>query len=152
MIGSLLRLPREHVVARMLTTVNAQGFDVSLTELGVFMYPGPHGRRPIELARQCNVSRQAMNYVLAELERRGYLLRRPGAASNSTELQLTARGQEMYALMRTCVATSNRNGRNTWANSASTRCERPCRICRRGWAKWIDAFGRCAMQDREFLI
>jgi DNA-binding MarR family transcriptional regulator len=104
MIGSLLRLPREHVVARMLSTVNAQGFDVSLTELGVFMYPGPHGRRPIELARQCNMSRQAMNYVLAELERRGYLLRRPGAASNSTELQLTDKGQQMYALMRSCVA------------------------------------------------
>ncbi len=105
MIGSLLRLPREHVVARMLATVNEHGFDVSPTELGVFMYPGPHGRRPIELARQCNVSRQAMNYVLAELERRGYLLRRPGPASNSTELQLTAKGQEMYALMRGCVAT-----------------------------------------------
>lgn len=105
MIGSLLRLPREHVVARMLSTVNEHGFDVSLTELGVFMYPGPHGRRPIELARQCNMSRQAMNYVLAELERRGYLLRKPGAASNSTELQVTSKGQKMYALMRSCVAS-----------------------------------------------
>lgn len=104
MIGSLLRLPREHVVARMLATVNEHGFDVSPTELGVFMYPGPDGRRPIELARQCNMSRQAMNYVLAELERRGYILRRAGAASNSIELQLTAKGQEMYALMRACVA------------------------------------------------
>lgn len=49
------------------------------------------------------MSRQAMNYVPAELERRGYLLRRPGAASNSTALQLTDKGRQMYVPMRSCV-------------------------------------------------
>jgi DNA-binding MarR family transcriptional regulator len=105
MIGSLLRLPREHVVARMLALVNQHGFDVSQTELGVFMYPGPDGRRPIELAKQCNMSRQAMNYVLAGLETRGYLTRTAAAGASSTLLHATERGHRMYTLMRSCVAT-----------------------------------------------
>jgi hypothetical protein len=40
LIGSLMRLPREYIVARMLAEVHRQGFDVSQTELGVFMFPG----------------------------------------------------------------------------------------------------------------
>ena len=104
MIGSLLRLPREHVVARMLVEVNENGFDVTETELNVFMHPGPDGRRPVELARQCNMSRQAMNYVLAGLERRGYLARRADSSPTSAVIQMMPRGWEMYARMRTTVA------------------------------------------------
>ena len=84
MIGSLLRLPHEVIVARMLAALNAKGFDISPTELGVFLYPGPEGRRPIELARQCHMTRQAMNYVLAGLERRGYIERHTGASRGRT--------------------------------------------------------------------
>lgn len=105
MIGSLLRMPREHVVARMLAEVNKHGFDVSGTELGVFMYPGPDGRRPIDLARQCGMTRQAMNYVLAELERRGYIERRAGPGSAVNVVHMTGKGQEMVALMRSCIST-----------------------------------------------
>ena len=105
MIGSLLRLPREYVVARMLTEVNQQGFDVTDTELGVFMYPGPDGRRPIDLARQCNMTRQAMNYVLAGLERRGYIARGAGSESTARGVWLTDRGRDMFVLMRNCVGT-----------------------------------------------
>src|ERR1700743_2684552 len=84
LIGSLLRLPREHIVARVLAEFHRQGFDVPQPELGVFMFPGPDGRRPADLARQCHMSRQAMNYVLTELERRDYMERRAGPASAST--------------------------------------------------------------------
>jgi DNA-binding MarR family transcriptional regulator len=105
MIGSLLRLPREHIVGRMLAEVNARGFDVSETELHVFMFPGPNGRRPAELARQCYMTRQAMNYVLSELERRDYIARQPGPTAASTVIQMTARGTEMIELMRAVVVT-----------------------------------------------
>lgn len=108
LIGSLLRLPREHIVARMLAEVHRQGFDVSQTELGVFMFPGPDGRRPADLARQCHMSRQAMNYVLTELERRNYIERRAGPTSASTVVHIKERGQEMLALMRDCVSTVER--------------------------------------------
>jgi hypothetical protein len=57
LIGSLLRLPREVMVARMFEALNSHGFDLTLTELSVFMFPGPEGRRPADLARQCNMTR-----------------------------------------------------------------------------------------------
>jgi DNA-binding MarR family transcriptional regulator len=104
MIGSLLRLPHEVVVARMLAALNSKGFDISLTELGVFLYPGPDGRRPIDLARQCNMTRQAMNYVLAGLERRGYIERRAGTGAAVRVVRMTDRGWKMLAHIRSCVA------------------------------------------------
>ena len=105
MIGSLLRLPHEVVVARMLAALNDDAFPITLTELGVFPYPGPEGRRPIDLARQCNMTRQAMNYVLASLERRGYIERHAGAHSAARVVRMTDRGWEMRAHLRSGVAT-----------------------------------------------
>ena len=104
MIGSLLRLPHEVVVARMLAVLEGSGFDITPTELGVFLYPGPEGRRPADLARQCHMTRQAMNYVLAGLERRGYLERQAGPHAAATVVRLTARGRAMFEPIRRCVA------------------------------------------------
>ena len=108
MIGSLLRLPHEVVVGRMLATLHERGFDLSHTELGVFLYPGPDGRRPIDLARQCNMTRQAMNYVLAGLERRGYLARRVEAGGAARVIRMTDRGWAMVGPIRDCVAAIER--------------------------------------------
>jgi len=108
MIGSLLRLPHEVVVARMLAALEGSGFDLTPTELGVFLYPGPEGRRPADLARQCNMTRQAMNYVLAGLERRGYLERQAGPHAAATVVRLTARGRAMIEPIRRCVAEIER--------------------------------------------
>jgi DNA-binding MarR family transcriptional regulator len=103
LIGALLRLPHEAVVLRMLATINTNGFDITLTELAVFLYPGPEGQRPIDLARQCNMSRQAMNYVLAGLENRGYILRQDGSSSAARVVRMTDRGWEVIAQIRKCV-------------------------------------------------
>jgi len=108
MIGSLLRLPHEVVVTRMLAALDSSGFDITVTELGVFLYPGPDGRRPVDLARQCNMTRQAMNYVLASLERRGYIERRVGAHAATRVVRMTDRGWSMIAQMRSCVAAIER--------------------------------------------
>jgi DNA-binding MarR family transcriptional regulator len=69
----------------------------------VFLYPGPEGRRPIDLARQCNMTRQAMNYVLAGLENRGYILRQaePGAAARV--VRMTDRGWTVFGQIRICI-------------------------------------------------
>ena len=103
LIGSLLRLPHEAVVARMFDVLNSKGFVITLTELGVFLYPGPDGRRPVDLARQCNMTRQAMNYVLAGLERRGYIERHAGSSAPSREVRLTKKGWEVVVQIRICV-------------------------------------------------
>lgn len=103
LIGALLRLPREYIVRRMFRELQQQGFDLSEGEMAVFMFPGPEGRRPIELARQCNMSRQAMNYVLAALESRGYLERHGQDGARATSVQLTERGRAVFAQMRSTV-------------------------------------------------
>ncbi len=108
LIGSLLRLPREVIVARMLAALNDEGFDITLTELGVFMYPGPDGQRPIDLARRCGMTRQAMNYVLKGLERRGYVERHAGTSGAARHVRLTDRGREVGNRMRRCVAEVER--------------------------------------------
>jgi DNA-binding MarR family transcriptional regulator len=107
-IGVLLRLPHEVVTARMLSVLADKGFDVTPTELGVFLYPGPDGRRPIDLARQCHMTRQAMNYVLAGLEQRGYIERQADPGTAARVVRLTARGREMIKPIRSCVAEVER--------------------------------------------
>ena len=54
LIGSLLRLPHEVVVTHIFEVLNTHNFDITSTELNIFMYPGPEGRRPIDLALQCS--------------------------------------------------------------------------------------------------
>jgi DNA-binding MarR family transcriptional regulator len=133
MIGSLLRLPHEVVVARMLAALNRSGVDVTLTELGVFLYPGPDGRRPSDLARQCNMTRQAMNYVLAGLERRGYIERQAGTSAAARVVHLTDRGWEIVAQIRHCVAAIEQE----WASHLGTQRFKVLRETLRDLAVWL---------------
>src|SRR4029453_3645430 len=78
MIGALLRMPWEAVQRHMLTRLHERGFDdLDAAPLNVFPYPGPQGTRPSELATRLRMTKQALNYLLGELERLGYLERRP---------------------------------------------------------------------------
>jgi DNA-binding MarR family transcriptional regulator len=103
LIGALLRFPREVVVQRMLDALNAHGYDLTPTEVGVLMYPGPEGRRPSELARACAMSRQSMNYLLAGLEERDYLRRADGESGLARVVHLSKRGRDAGLLMRRTV-------------------------------------------------
>ena len=103
LIGALLRFPREAVVQRMLDALNAHGYDITPTELGVLMYPGPEGKRPSELARLCAMSRQSMNYLLSGLEERGYLRRADGESGLARVVHLSKRGRDAGLLMRSTV-------------------------------------------------
>jgi DNA-binding MarR family transcriptional regulator len=133
MIGSLLRLPHEVIMARMLAALRGSGFDLTPTELGVFLYPGPDGRRPIDLARQCNMTRQAMNYVLAALERRGYIKRDAESGVAARVVRLTARGWEVVAQIRGCVASIERE----WASHLGAQRFKALRETLRELAAWL---------------
>jgi DNA-binding MarR family transcriptional regulator len=133
MIGSLLRLPHEVVTARILAVLQNNGVDISPTELGVFLYPGPEGRRPAELARQCNMTRQAMNYVLAGLERRGYIERQAGPNSAARVVRMTARGRAMVAPVRNCVAEIERE----WADHLGVKRFKALRDTLHDLALWL---------------
>jgi DNA-binding MarR family transcriptional regulator len=133
MIGSLLRLPHDAVMARMLATLNRSGFDLTPTELGVFLYPGPDGRRPIDLARQCNMTRQAMNYVLAGLERRGYIKRNAGTSAAVRVVRLSERGWEIVAQIRGCVVAIEQE----WASHLGAQRFKVLRETLRDLALWL---------------
>ena len=75
LIGALLRITHEAVRQQVLADVRAAGFELSSAEFAVMQYPGPDGLRPIDLAKQCNVSKQGVNYLLAGLMERGYIER-----------------------------------------------------------------------------
>jgi DNA-binding MarR family transcriptional regulator len=137
MIGSLLRLPHEVVMARMLAALNVNGFDITTTELRVLLYPGPDGRRPIDLARQCNMTRQAMNYVLAGLERRGYIERQAGTNSAARVVRLTDRGAKLVPVIRGCVAAIERE----WAAQLGARRFNALRETLRDLSLWLGKLG-----------
>jgi len=94
----------------MLDRLCERGFDdLDTAHLAVFQYPGPQGARPSELAAELGVSKQALNYLLGELERLGYLERRPDPDDlRSKRIALTARGQDVVRVMRGAVSELER--------------------------------------------
>jgi DNA-binding MarR family transcriptional regulator len=105
LIGALLRLPWEAVQRRMLERLHERGFDdLDTAHLNVFQYPGPQGARPSELAARLRISKQALNYLLGELERLDYLERRPDPDDlRSKRVAVTARGASAIAVIREAV-------------------------------------------------
>src|SRR5262245_64801146 len=111
LIGALLRQPWESVQRRMLDRLHEHGFDdLDAAHLNVFQYPGPQGAKPSELATRLRVSKQALNYLLGELERLGYLERRPDPDDlRSKRVALTKRGTSVALVMRDAVAELERD-------------------------------------------
>ena len=105
MIGALLRIPWEAVQRHMLERLHERGFDdLDAAHLNVFQYPGPQGARPTELATRLRISKQALNYLLGELERLDYLERRPDPDDlRSKRVVLTRRGTSAIHVIREAV-------------------------------------------------
>ena len=124
LIGALMRVPLDYAYERLIAALHAEGFtDVVPAHLAVLRYPGPSGRRPVQLAADANLSRQAMNYLLGQLESLGYIERRPDEDDG--------RGQRVYATERGEALT-------TVARAAVRALE----------DEWTDALGR---EDLETL-
>ena len=105
LIGALLRFPWEAVQRHMLERLHERGFDdLDAAHLNVFQYPGPQGARPSELAGRLGVSKQALNYLLGELERTGYVERQPHPDDQrSKRIALTDRGTAAVGVIRDAV-------------------------------------------------
>lgn len=90
----------------MLERLYERGFDdLDMPHLNVLQYPGPDGVRPSELAERLRVSKQALNYLLGQLERLGYLERLADEHDlRSRRIFLTARGHEALRAIRDAVA------------------------------------------------
>ena len=105
LIGALLRMPWESIVERLLAGLHERGFtDLGASHLSVLQWPGPDDLRPSELAAQSRMSKQALNYLLGQLERLGYLERRADPRDQRFKrIALTQRGQRAALAMRDIV-------------------------------------------------
>ena len=105
LIGALLRMPWDAVQQHMLDRLHESGFgDFDAAYLSVFQYPGPQDARPSELAARLRISKQALNYLLGELERLGYLERRVDPDDRrSKRIALTPCGIAAVGVIRDAV-------------------------------------------------
>jgi DNA-binding MarR family transcriptional regulator len=118
LLGALLRMPVDVIRGRMLDALHESGFtDLIPSHLVVLRYPGPDGRRPGEIAAQSGMSKQALNYLLGQLETLGYLERREDPDDQrSRRVQLTPRGHAAMATIRTAVTAVEQE----WAQALGT--------------------------------
>src|SRR5215470_2556603 len=105
LMGALLRIPWETVRRRMVERLHEHGFgDLDAAHLSLFLFPGPHGAKPSELAARLGASKQSINHLLGQLERMGYLERRDDADDlRARRIHVTARGKSAGLVMREAV-------------------------------------------------
>ena len=106
LLGALLRIPWEAVQQHMLERLHERGFDdFDRAYFAVFRYPGPQGARPTDVAARLGISKQALNYLLRELERLGYLERESDPDDlRSKRIVMTKRGIAAVGVIRDAVA------------------------------------------------
>lgn len=105
LIGALLRRPFETVRDRMLAGMHQRGYtDLVPAHLNVLQYPGPENQRPSDLATHTRMSRQALNYLLGQLQQLGYLTRQDDSADQrSKRIHLTPKGHAAIKAIREIV-------------------------------------------------
>jgi DNA-binding MarR family transcriptional regulator len=116
-----MRIPLDNVYERILAALHEHGFtDIGVAHFKVLRWPGPNGDRPVDLAQRAGMTRQAMNYMLGQLEDLGYVERRvdPGDV-RSRGVYLTQRGTSTIAVIRDAVNELERDweaqlGRDDW--------------------------------------
>jgi len=92
-VSAMLRAAYHERRRRMLEALTERGFDdVNEAHFALFQLPPPDGERPSDLARRNGMSKQAMNHLLGQLEKLGYLERRRERPDSHPTVQLTDRG------------------------------------------------------------
>jgi DNA-binding MarR family transcriptional regulator len=106
LLGALLRMPLDAVVARILAGLHDAGFtDLVPAHFPVLRYPGPENRRPSELAAEARMTKQAMNYLLGQMQQLGYLTRDDDPGDQRFKrVRLTKRGHAAARAIRDIVA------------------------------------------------
>lgn len=102
--GALLRMTYQAIRERQFAALREKGFDdLNQPLLSVFLYPPPDRMRPSELAERANMTKQAMNYLLGQLEARGYIERRAERGSSRRLVFLTNRGWQVREILLAVV-------------------------------------------------
>lgn len=105
LIGALLRAPYETVRDRMLPGLHERGFtDLTAAHVAMLHYPGLENQRPLELAIQSHMTKQALNYLLGQLEQLGYLTRETDSDDHRFKrIRLTPRGHRVGTAVREII-------------------------------------------------
>jgi DNA-binding MarR family transcriptional regulator len=96
-IAALLRMAYQAARRRQLKAQEQSGFgDLNQAHLNVLVYPPPDGVRPSELAERTFMTKQAMNYLLGQLEALGYIERKTDKHHRRRLVFLTRRGWRVF--------------------------------------------------------
>jgi len=99
LIGALLRVPAQAIQRRIITELNAAGFnELRVPHMAVLQFPGPDGVRPGVLAERAGMSKQAMNQLLRSLEDLGYIVRSDAPNERRARIcRFTDRGRAAFS-------------------------------------------------------
>ncbi len=117
LIGARLRYVLGAVELRIVQALMDAGFtDIHLAHFKVLRFPPPENERPIDLAQRAGMTKQAMNYLLVQLEELGYVRRNPGEGSGR-RISLTDKGWKVAQIQRATVRALERE----WAQKFGAR-------------------------------
>ncbi|WP_157792860.1 MarR family winged helix-turn-helix transcriptional regulator [Bordetella genomosp. 8] len=104
LIGARLRYCLTLVEQRLSSALAESGYaDIQIAHFKVFRFPPPENTRPIDLAQRAGMSKQAMNYLLQQLEEMGYVRRINVAGAPSRVVSLTEKGWKVAEIQRATV-------------------------------------------------
>jgi DNA-binding MarR family transcriptional regulator len=104
LIGARLRFCLLRVEQRLGQALASAGFtDIQTAHFKVLRFPPPENERPIDLAQRAGMSKQAMNYLLQQLEELGYLQRVSTDESPARLVSLTEKGWKVAEIQRATV-------------------------------------------------
>ena len=101
-MGALLRAAWKGVRDHIDEAVKAAGYvDITGAHVSLFRHPTLDGMRPTDLAGEMQLSKQAVNDLLRDLERQGYIRRDVDPADRRSRLiRLTAKGMKLEDTVR----------------------------------------------------
>jgi DNA-binding MarR family transcriptional regulator len=105
LIGALLRIPFQAVVARIYEGLMEAGYsDMGPAHYVVFQHLPLEGMHLTELAERAQITKQSMGYLVDYLQERGYVERVPDPVDGRAKLvRYTERGRELYRVARQIV-------------------------------------------------
>ena len=103
-VGAMLRIVYQFTRNHQLKVLAENGFgDLNQALFNVMVYPHPDGVRLGELAERINMTKQATNYLLGQLETLGYIERKRQKGSTRRLIFLTRRGWQSIDVHRAAV-------------------------------------------------
>lgn len=114
-VGFLVEIPLQAIEAAIVGLLAERGFgDVRPAHSRVFTSVAGQGSRITDMAAKALLTKQAMQYLVDDLERLGYTERIPDPADRRAKLvRLTPRGREAVLLGREAIAATERR----WAET-----------------------------------